>query len=152
MTILKQINKNWNWLGICAVEVLDQNKFGNILFRNQDGTIWRIIPESPECLTIAKTETEYKALIEDSEFQADWRMDNLVKMGEKEFGELVEGMTFCLKIPAILGGHFDLDNMGTIPQSEQIRLSGDIARQISGMPEGTKVKLNLNSGKIEKSL
>lgn len=79
-------------------------------------------------------------------------MNNLVKIGERKFGELGEGMTFCLKIPAILGGNFDLDNMGTIRQSEQIRLSGDIARQISGMPEGTKVKLNLNSGKIEKSL
>lgn len=96
MSILKQINKNWNWLGICAVDVLDQNKFGNIVFRNQDGTIWRLIPETPECLIIAETESRYQALSEDAEFQVDWQMNNLVEIGERKFRELAEGMTFCL--------------------------------------------------------
>lgn len=152
MFILKQINKNWSWLGICAVEMLNQNKFGNIVFRNQDGTIWRLIPENPECLIIAETESEYQALKEDAEFQVDWQMSTLVEMGERKFGELGEGMTFCLKIPSIIGGQFTLDNIGTILQSEQIKLSGDIARQINNMPDGTKVKLDLNSGEVDEIL
>lgn len=47
--------------------------------------------------------------------------------------------TSCLKMPGPLGGEYGGDNLGRIDLIEPIAASGDIARQIAGLPDGTAV-------------
>jgi hypothetical protein len=48
-----------------------------------------------------------------------------------------------LKIPATLGGAYALDNIGTIDRGELIAFSGDLAKQIDGLPDGTQIRLRI---------
>jgi hypothetical protein len=45
---------------------------------------------------------------------------------------------FCLKIPAVLGGAYAVENVGTIAVAELLHFSGDVAQQIRDLPDGTQ--------------
>lgn len=141
--ILETINKEWEWLGISAVELIDENDFGNLIFRSDEGTYWRILPESPECIKIADNQNEFEKLRTDQDFQLDWQMETLVTAAKRKLGELEQGRKYGLKMPTILGGEYSEENLGTVSQIEQIGFSGDIARQIHDLPDGAKVKLKI---------
>lgn len=141
--ILETINKEWGWLGISAIEVIDENDFGNLIFRSDDGAYWRILPESPECVKIANNQNKFEKMRTDQDFQFDWQMETLVIAAKRKLGELEQGRKYCLKMPAILGGEYSEENLGTVSQIEQIGFSGDIARQIRDLPDGAKIELKI---------
>lgn len=141
--LLESINKAWSWIGIQAIQLMDENEFGNLIFQSTDGSIWRVLPENPECLKIALNELEYEKLKKDEEFQLDWKMEAFVVLAKQKLGELEEGQKYCLKLPAFLGGEYEEGNLGIVTTLEQISFSGDLAKQIDCLPDGTKVKLKV---------
>jgi len=139
--LLDDILKGWRWAGVEPAAVLDVNAFGNVVFRSQDGACWRICPEELSCEIIAPSEDGYGELRQDPEFRADWLMASLVNEAEAELGRPPAGRCFCLKIPAVLGGSYSLDNIGTIAVGELLRFAGDMAEQIKDLPDGAQVSL-----------
>ncbi len=57
--------------------------------------------------------------------------------------ELTPGRCYHFKIPTVLGGEFDVSNIGTNSMDERIRFCGDIHRQIKDLPDGSAVELNI---------
>jgi hypothetical protein len=143
--MIDHINSAWGWIGFKAVEIVQTNKFGNVIFRDAVGRFWRICPEELTCNVIAETIDEYNQLIKDQEFLIDWFMETLVEKAEEKYGTQSDDRCFCLKIPSVLGGSYGIENIGTIQRHELISFSGDIAEQIKGFPDGSKVKLKFTN-------
>ena len=89
---------------------------------------------------IARSTEQYNELIKDKDFLTDWHMDALVEKAEAEYGIQSKDRCFCLKIPAVLGGPYDIDNIGTVSRLELILFSGDIAEQIKDVPDGSQIE------------
>ena len=142
--MIEAIEKAWGWTGIKPVEVIGENEFGNLLIRDSEGKIWRLSPEDVYCDVVANNDAEYKDLIEDPEFMEDWTMENLVSFAREKLGSLSDTRKYCLKIPGILGGEYGGDNLGTAPLEEIIAFSGDIAKQIRDLPDGTQIKIEIS--------
>jgi len=138
--MLKELNNSWAWRGVDATEIIAQNRFGNLIFRDKRGDYWRLSPEELECKVIANSAADYSKLWLDNAFLTDWNMAPLVEVAESRFGIQPEGLCFCLKIPGVLGGAYASENIGTISVSELVRFSGDIAEQIKDLPDGTHVE------------
>jgi hypothetical protein len=141
MTARDTIEQAWSWIGLAPDVVLQTNAFGNVVVRARDGKIWRICPEELSCKVIADSEAGFQELSQSSEFQEDWLMHRLVRLAEDRFGSLEEGRCYCLKIPAVLGGAYDLSNFGTISVLECLAASGHLAEQIKDLPAGAQIKL-----------
>ncbi len=124
------ISSAWGWIEITPTTVVDINKFGNIIFMDTAKHFWRICPEELSCVVIAETQSEYSDLIKDEEFLVDWHSTVLVELAEAAYGPQIDGRCFCLKIPAVLGGAYTIDNIGTISLNELISFSGNVAKQI----------------------
>ena len=147
MEIIESINTSWSWLKVEATDILDINKFGNILFENKDESIWRICPEELYCKKVANSKTDFLALKNQNEFIEDWEMSKFVQLAETKFGIQKENQVFCLKYQAILGGEYNSENFGTISLKELILFSGDLGFKIKGLKDGQKVKLITINGK-----
>ncbi len=104
---------------------------------------WRICPEDLLCSLIADTAPQFAPLREDPEFQADWEMTRLTAEARAILGEPGEGRCFCLKVPAVLGGDYEIANIGQISLIELIGFSGDVAQQIDDLPDGTPVEFKI---------
>ncbi|WP_146392735.1 T6SS immunity protein Tdi1 domain-containing protein [Allorhodopirellula solitaria] len=50
---------------------------------------------------------------------------------------------YHFKMPTILGGEVDVDNVGTNTIDERVRFCGDLHRQIKDLPDGTPVRFRV---------
>lgn len=139
MPLIQDLKQNWSWTGLDPSEVVGENDFGNLIIKDVQGKYWRLTPEECSCEIIAHNRGELDALSVDQKFLADWYMSVLVELARTKHGVLEEGRKYCLKIPAVLGGAYDVDNIGTNSLSELIRFSGHVAQQIADLPDGAEV-------------
>jgi hypothetical protein len=124
-------------------EIVEQNAFGNLIVRAADGQVWRICPEELSCKVIASDIAEYQRLRESEEFKMDWEMRRLVALAAEKLGPVSAERCYCLKIPAVLGGSYAEDNLGTITRAELVSFAGDVAEKIKDVPDGGRVKLTV---------
>lgn len=143
MTLVDEIRHAWNWIGLDPVEVVCENDFGNLVIKDSDGKYWRLCPEDCRCEVVASNREELDCLSVDQNFLHDWYMKSVVALAADKCGPLDEGRKYCLKIPSLLGGSYEADNMATISLVELVRFSGHLARQTSELPDGAKVKLSV---------
>ena len=141
MDLLKAIADAWKWKGIEPVEIVDQNAFGNVIVRTAAGSFWRIRSEVPDAELIAHSESQLTEVRNDPEFVLDWELKLLVQKAKSLFGDPGAGRCYCLKMPAILGGEYRAENLGTISLLEVLSFSGDLAKQVDGLPDGSQVRL-----------
>lgn len=146
MSLVEEIRQSWGWIGLQSAEIVGDNEFGNLIVKDEDGKYWRLCPEECYCKVISANRSELDALLIDQEFLRDWYMAVLVSLAHDQCGPLTEGRKYCLKIPGVLGGAYDGDNLAIAPQIDLIRMSGDIARQIKELPDGAPIKLRITTG------
>ena len=141
MELTELIRSAWGWTGIDPTEVVGENDFGNLIVRDARDRYWRICPEDLYCKLVANDRAELDTMSKDQEFLRDWYMSTLVDAAKKRIGPLSPGRKYCLKIPAVLGGEYSGDNVTSMALAELIAVSGDISRQIDGLPEGSHIRL-----------
>ncbi len=144
MTLLEVVRGAWGFTGLKPLAIAASNAFGNVVVEDEDGAFWRICPEELDCRRMAWSRSEFDAVWESIDFQRDWRMDPLVAAATAALGMPAEELCFCLKVPAVLGGAYSVENVGTISRTELLAASGDIARQIADLPDGARLRLKMD--------
>jgi len=143
MNIRNSIMKAWSWRVASVYEVIELNRFGNVIFTDHDGAYWRLIPEELNCEIIAPDKVCFDQLKRDDVFVSDRKMEAICAIAQNALGELPEGSSYCLKLPAVLGHSYTAENMGIIRTEALISFSGDLAERIKDLPDGTEVKLSV---------
>ena len=141
MDLLGTIKNAWGWVGLAPAAVLEVNAFGNILVTALDGQVWRICPEELSADVVGASLAEFGKVRRQPEFVEDWNMTAMVDEARRTLGQLGEGWCYCLKIPGVLGGEYGGDNLATISLQELVGASGDLAKQVSELPDGAQVRL-----------
>ena len=141
MDLIETILASWGFTGLDPVRIVARNAFGNVIVEASDASYWRICPEDVSCKPIAASADELEQLRSSAEFDHDWQMAPLIAVAQAKLGVTPEGRCYCLKIPAVLGGDYSEENLGTIELAELLSVSGSIARQIQDLPDGTRVRL-----------
>lgn len=134
------IQKNWWWVGINSVEIVGENSFGNLLIKDASGLFWRLCPGDLYCKIIARNRDELEELNQDKEFLRDWHMLPLIEKAEEKLGPLSGEKKYCLKIPGILGGAYDTENIGICIFEELIAFAGYLEKEIKDLPDGAEIK------------
>jgi hypothetical protein len=131
---LQIIKQYWGWTGIRPQIIHDRNQFGNLIVEDGSGRFWRICPEEFYCKVIAKGARDYKALLEDPEFQQDWQMTALAIVAAGNLGELDGENCFYFTKP----GDFSLQNIGVTTIADLIIDSGIAAEEAEKKKEEAK--------------
>lgn len=141
--ILDNVSASWAWTGLRPAKLIAINAFGNLIIEAEDGAYWRICPEELSCETIAETRAAFDAVLVTEDFQRDWEMTRMVQIAYAEWGAPPEGRCYCLKVPGVLGGAYETDNIGMMWIGDLISFSGDLALQIEDLPDGTRAKVSI---------
>jgi len=143
MNLLDAIHEGWGWRGIEPRRSVVRNAFGNVIVEDVAGHFWRICPEDLHAEVIARSVVELEQCRAHPDFVTDWELQRLTDAARERFGDSGEGRCYCLMIASAMGGLYSIENVGTISLVELLGVSGDIARQIKDLPDGTKVKFVL---------
>jgi hypothetical protein len=143
MELTAVISQAWGWVGIKPVEIVGDNDFGNLLIKDAHGRYWRLCPEDLYCKVVANDRSELDVLSKNQEFLQDWYISSLVTEARERLGALRPGYKYCLKNPGVLGGEYGGDNLASIPLKELVSISGHIAKEIEGLPDGAQIQLRI---------
>jgi hypothetical protein len=143
MELIAELLRAWGWAGITPEQIVGDNDFGNLIIKDVAGRYWRLCPDVPYCKIVAHDRAELGALSKSQEFLQDWYMSGLVEKAKEMLGPLRPGYKYCLKIPSVLGGEYGGANLASIPLRELVAVSGYIAKEIEGLPDGTQVRLRI---------
>ncbi len=143
VALIACIRQAWGWTGLQPEQVVGENRFGNLMIRDRDGSYWRLCPEDLYCRRVADDREALDALSRTPDFQDDWYMAGLVQRAELQLGTPAAGHCYCLKIPGVLGGAYGGDNLAVTALQALIGASGSLAAQLADLPDGAQVKLAL---------
>lgn len=141
--LLEDIHAGWGWTGVAPNRIVTLNRFGNVIFEDCDGKYWRICPEELSLSLLGADSFEFEAVKSEPSFQSDWELPALAATAKAKLGPLKEGRAYCLKLPVVLGGKYDESNVGEIGLSELMRVSGDLARQLKDLPDGSEIQIRV---------
>jgi hypothetical protein len=139
--LLSTIRESWGWVGLDPEQVVGENDFGNLIIRDERGRCWRLCPEDLYCRVIAEDRAKLEELSNDQAFLKDWYVKSWVEDARATLGALRLGYKYYFVTPGVLGGRYTPDNMQQLSLTELISISGDIARQIDGLPDGATVRI-----------
>ena len=107
-------------------------------FENQ---IYFFDSETGELDFLCKTFNEWSELIVSEcrqytgyQLMHEWQVKN---------GSIAQGNRLCPKLPFVLGGQYEIDNLYSIPALEGMLLRTNIAVQIRDLPDGSEIQLKI---------
>jgi hypothetical protein len=133
----------WRWLCPQPMALVARSAFGDLFLRDEAGTIFKLDIAIGQLKQIAKSEAEFRNLARTKEKREEWFAER--DESAAAAGGLKPGPEQCIafKTP-ILFAEGDAPNNAYVGSLyEQVTFLGDLHRQISELPEGTKVQFRL---------
>jgi len=135
-----KVLEDWQWLiGETKVPILLTAVGDAFLKDTVDGSVHFLIVGSAEVRPIASDVHEFRALLTDNEFVLDYFAVEAVMALEQAGVKLDPGKIYSLKVPAVLGGKYSLDNVTPVDIGVHFSLTGQIHNQVKDLPPGTKI-------------
>ncbi|PPK92212.1 hypothetical protein CLV92_11674 [Kineococcus xinjiangensis] len=141
----------WNardcWRAAYGDLITDCLFFGEDVFGGQF-----LIPEDGESVATLDPETGDVEVIAASlehwaeALLADWNYmtgHSLAHAWQERHGRLIPGQRLLPKLPFVVGGRHELDNLHAIDATKGMNFRGEMAVQISALPEGAPIRLRV---------
>ena len=134
------ILKEWHWLLPADLTVWMVNRFGDVIFVPEDGTVNLLDIGAGTTQQLADSRDDFYALV-DRDNNADlWLLITLTDQCVAAGVTLQPRQCYSFKIPPSLGGKYDVDNVGTLDLEVNYSLLAQIHRQTKNLPDGTQVR------------
>ena len=130
---------DWNWLLKGTFRVFAGSKFGDWFLERPGGTVDFLDAIEGTLRQVAPNVDEFRRLINTREKQEAWLLSHLVLACHGK--GMVPGPRQCygFKLPPVLGGGIELENIELLDLQLCVSLAGQIHRQSVGLPEGTRI-------------
>jgi hypothetical protein len=142
MTILEAINRGWSWTGTTITKVHDISPMGHMLLSDEEDRFYYLDTEGME-LTLLGDRAAADTIMDKPQTRELWTGGELVKSARERLGEPPEGSVFTLSPLNWIDGQYSAQNMVVLPLTEVAFLSGDLARKMKDLPDGTQVKIKV---------
>jgi hypothetical protein len=117
-----------------------EDVFG-VQFSIQAGAVYKFDPETGESEIIAANlEGWATVIIDDPEYQTGYP---LLNQWEQHHGLLSQGKRLLPKIPFVLGGQYNINNLYSLDAVTGMRLRADTWKQIKDLPDGSEIRLKV---------
>lgn len=139
--LTKTVNDSWVELESTPCLIVAVSNFGNLLYRDTEGIIYRLIPEELSIELVAENEIDLSNTFTKEEFLEDWDMPDLYESVMKSSAPLKDNEVLYFKVPCVFGGRYVMENVGRISIYELLSVSGYYESQLKNLKDGQKVKL-----------
>ncbi|MDC9607194.1 SMI1/KNR4 family protein [Xenorhabdus griffiniae] len=138
-------NNNRLWINSYEDMAKDALFFAEDIFGNQfclkDDCIHTFDPETGLFDKLAKSINEWSGIIlEDYEVLTGY---SLAHNWQNIYGPIQSGYRLVPKIPFVLGGEYELENLYLARTGESMRARADLALQIRNIPDGASIKMDI---------
>jgi hypothetical protein len=138
---LERLLEEWRWLCPQTVVLIARNAFGDLYLRDEFGKILKLDVAIGQIKEVTESEAEFRRLASTKEKREEWfaESDELAAMRQG----LKPGASQCIgfKTPVVFAESGTPNNAYVADLYEYHSFLGELHRQISQLPEGSKVRL-----------
>jgi hypothetical protein len=133
----------WRWLCPQPMALIARSAFGDLFLRDADGKIFKLDIAVGQMNEVAGSETEFRNLAATKEKREQWFAES------DELAAIEQGLNpnqdqcVVFKTPIIFAESGTPNNAYVGSLYEQVSFLGDLNRQISEIPDGSKVQLRI---------
>ncbi len=142
MNLLEAVNDGWSWTGLVATEIHATSPMGHLIVSDAAREFYYIDTDGMQLIALG-SRADFDAHFAKDETRELWLAATLVEAARERFGEPPEGSVFTLEPMAMLQGQYSGDRMCVLPLDELIRFSGDVARQLEDLSDGSKFQIRI---------
>ena len=141
---VERLLDDWRWLCNTPVSLIARNIFGDLFLRDKGDRVWKLDVGSGQLIQVAESAEQLRALAETREKKAEW----FAAGEQRAFAArgLNPGSEECIafKIPVVFRESADMPNNAYVGNLyEYVSYLGSVHRQIANLPDGAKVRLQL---------
>lgn len=139
----KKLFANWRWCLSGSFTVWLMNRFGDLFIEKDDGRIFCLRMEDGSLECLAQNKDDFYNKLDHAETANDWLLiplvDSLVEAGKI----LKEGECYAFIQLPLLGGSYDVENIGIRTVDFQYAAMGPIHEKLKDVPDGESVSFKL---------
>jgi len=130
---------DWRWILNGRFRVVAGTKFGDWFMERPDGQVQFLDAIDGTIREVATSTVEFRSMINTQEKQEEWLLSPLVLTLHENGVVPASGQCYGFKLPPVLGGKVESDNVEVIDLRLWVSLCGQIHRQVQSLPPGTKI-------------
>src|SRR5271165_2507398 len=140
---VERLLSEWRWLVSEPVTLIARSAFGDLFMRNEAGSVFKLDVSVGQLSEVAESEDEFRAMSATAEKRQHWfgETDELAAAERGLSPNALQCIAF--KTPLLFAESGTPENVYVADLYEQVSFLGDLNRQILGLADGTKVRLNV---------
>jgi hypothetical protein len=142
---VERLLSEWRWLCPAKMSLLARNLFGELFLMDETGLVFWLDTTVGELSKVANSKAEFLEMAETSQKRQEWFVEQEAGV-YAELG-LVPSSSQCIGfgVPAVFAEGGTPDTAFVADIYEHISLLGDLHHQLSDLPNGSKVRLCVDS-------
>jgi hypothetical protein len=140
--VLEAVNEGWRWAGTTFVAIHAQSRMGHLVLSDAEGCFHYLDTDGMEMIPLGN-KTALDAHFADPENLALWEAQSLIEPARERLGDPTEGHVFNLSPTDWIEGNYAPERMCHLPLKEIVFLSGDFARQLKDLPDGSQIQIEI---------
>lgn len=129
----------WSWLGVDGLTPILVSSFGDVFFESASGIEFLDTIEGSIRHVCAGRSALHKHLSTE-EARDDFLLGSLViSLKQRKNLHLSAGECYDFKLPPVLGGTVDIENIHAINFVVKLHVAGQLHEQLRNVPEGTRI-------------
>ena len=140
---VERLLTDWRWLCPQPVTLVARNAFADLFLENESGEILKLDVAIGKLTKVADSYDQFRELAATHEKREEWFAETDEKAGAAR--GLKPNLTQCVgfSVPLVFAESGTPDTPYITDLYEHVSFLGDLNRQISSLPEGTKVRLRV---------
>lgn len=141
---VERLLASWRWLCPRRVTLIARNAFADLFLRDEEGALFQLDVAVGKLTNVADSETQFHELAATPEKREEWFKESDQQAAAARGLRPNESECIGFSIPLVFAQAGSATAYVT-DIHDHVSFLGDLHRQISGLPDGTKVRLRVKS-------
>lgn len=133
--------ESWRWMVGDEAVLLAASLSGDLFFHDRDGRVHWIDTGAGCIACVADDVPSFQRHVHRAEFCNEYLLESVVADLVSGHGALADDQCFGFRELPVFGGEYAGHNRVPIRAAEHFALTGDVHRQIDGLPDGAAIEL-----------
>ena len=140
---IERLLAEWRWLCPEPMALVARNAFGDLFLRNASGNVFRLDAAVGKLTKVAESETQFRQLATNEQLREEWfaEADSSTAAGHGLTPSPNQCIGFTTPLVFQEAGRFNSPYVADL--YEYVSFLGDLNRQLSKLPDGSKVRLHV---------
>lgn len=140
---VEKLLTEWRWLCPSPMTLVARNAFADLFLRNEAGAIFRLDVGVGTLTKAANSLAEFIELAETQQKRQDWFAESDEKAYAARGLRPTASQCIGFSVPLVFAEAGSPDTPYVADIYDHVLFLGDLHRQISSLPDGTKIRLNV---------